>query len=74
MATLATPANMAAVAETCPGAFAYSPLTGEQFSATPGDYFWALPDEPIIDGEGEPCILAVACPGWCEDALTGEAV
>lgn len=72
-ATLATVENMARVAESCPRAVAYSPSTGEQFSATPNDYFWLGAGEAIIDSEGEPCVLAVRSECF-EDALTGEAI
>ena len=53
----ATPENMKKV-EGVQGIFAYSPTTGEQSSATPGDYFWAAPDEVLLDSEDQPMILA----------------
>lgn len=37
--------------------FAYSPLTGERYSAAPGDYFWAG-SEPLTDVNGDAMILA----------------
>ena len=41
-----------------PGVFAYSPATGEQYSANPNDYFWLTDaDGPLTDSEGEPMIL-----------------
>lgn len=81
--TLATPANMRAVREANPTrhvagctieghrAIAYSPCTGEAFSADDGDY-WNMPDdEPLRDSEGEPMILAF--PRTIHvDALSGE--
>ena len=37
--------------------FAYSPVTDERYSASPGDY-WDMPDnEPLRDSEGNPMIL-----------------
>lgn len=36
---------------------AYSLLTGEEYSATPGDYWHLSQDEPLLDSEGEPMIL-----------------
>jgi hypothetical protein len=37
--------------------FAYSPVTHEEYSATPGDY-WTMPDdEPLLDQDGVPMIL-----------------
>lgn len=61
--TLATPRNMqAALAKSgqpvsVPGLFAYSPNTGERYSASPGDYWDAPLDEPLRDSEGEPIVL-----------------
>lgn len=59
----ATPHNMKLLADrakapiAAPGIMAYSPTTGEQYSATPGDY-WDMPqDRPLIDANGEPMIL-----------------
>lgn len=40
------------------GVFAYSPLTGERYSATPGDYWNMPPTEALTDEHGEPMILA----------------
>jgi hypothetical protein len=37
--------------------FAYSPVTDERCSATPGDYWNAPDDEPLRDSEGHPMIL-----------------
>lgn len=53
---LATPANMAAVDDQ-PGVFAYSPLSGEEASATAGDYWDWDPNAPLLDGWDEPMIL-----------------
>lgn len=52
---IATPKNMSLYADET--VIAHSPLTGEETSATAGDY-WMMPiDEPLIDSEGEPMIL-----------------
>lgn len=32
--------------------FAYSPVTGEEFSVNPSDYFWLGEDEVLTDSEG----------------------
>lgn len=40
------------------GVFAYSPFTGEESSANPGDYFWLGEDDPLIDSLGQAMILA----------------
>lgn len=75
--TLATPANMREVeSHQYPNArrhvFAYSPTSGEEYSATAEDY-WNLPDdEPLRDANGEPMILAHRVTSIV-DALTGEA-
>lgn len=54
--TLATPANMKRYAY-LPNVMAYSPLTGEEYSANAGDY-WHLPDDvPLQDANGEPMVL-----------------
>lgn len=61
---LATPRNMEiarvnADEPICaPGLFAYSIITGERYSASPGDY-WSLPqDKPLLDAGGNPMVLA----------------
>lgn len=60
---LATPRNMDLLrkkdgeAISAKGVFAYSPNTGEEYSASPGDYWDAKPDEPLKDAAGEPMIL-----------------
>jgi hypothetical protein len=41
-------------------AIAYSPDTGEQYSATSGDYWHMKDDEPLRDENGEPMILVVS--------------
>jgi hypothetical protein len=68
-AVLATRRNMDAYADAHPSrpykdgiligrpAIAYSPTTGEQYSATSGDYFMRGMDDPLLDSEGEPMIL-----------------
>lgn len=40
----------------------WSPQTGEQFSATPGDYFAGESGEPLRDGMGDEMILAYITP------------
>jgi len=43
-----------------PGVLAFSPLTGEEYSANPRDYFmWSGDDEdtPLVDSAGEPMLL-----------------
>ena len=35
-----------------PGVVAYSPATGEEYSATPGDYFWLPPGQCLKDTRG----------------------
>lgn len=62
---LATPANMetlridAGEPIGCPGLFAYSPTTGERYSADAGDYWNRPADEPLRDSNGEPMVLAL---------------
>lgn len=65
---LATPANMRKLADgpvKVKGAtlIAYSPRTFEQFSATPGDYFYLPDDTPLRDGMDQPMVLAYAYEG-----------
>jgi hypothetical protein len=60
---LATPANMRKLRHIdyrAPAAvvFAYSPRTYERYSATPGDYWHMADDEPLLDENGEPMVLA----------------
>lgn len=38
-------------------AVAFSPLTGEEYSGTPGDYFWLGESEPLLDSLGVEMIL-----------------
>jgi hypothetical protein len=84
--TLATPSNMRAFEEANPArqlpngatilgrsCFAWSPVTGEQYSATAGDYFAQPDDEPLRDSEGQPMILAVTRTQFF-DALTDEPI
>ncbi len=40
-----------------PDVFAYSPATGEEYSAHPGDYFWMEPDGELLDSQGNTMIL-----------------
>lgn len=58
---IATRANMKRAAVD-PGkakaAFAYSPSTGERYSANPHDYTW-LTGDPLTDSNGDPLVLAV---------------
>jgi len=56
---LATIENMRAHPRTpgTVGLTAYSPATGEQYSADPGDYWNASPGWTMRDSEGEPMIL-----------------
>jgi hypothetical protein len=62
MLMLATPKNMKAMA-VMPGrektAFAYSPTTGERYSANPHDYWNLHDDHALLDGNGEAMVLAV---------------
>lgn len=53
---LATVENMRKV-ERVPGVMAFSPVTREEASATPGDYFMLGEQEPLLDGFQEPMIL-----------------
>lgn len=57
--TLATVRNMRIAQERGKQAFAYSPTTLEQSSATPGDYFMLGEDEPLTDSDGNPMHLVV---------------
>lgn len=41
------------------GIFAYSPVTAERYSATPGDYFYFEDGDVLKDEDGCPMILAV---------------
>lgn len=54
---LASPANMRKYAK--PGLVAYSEWTGEEYSATAGDYFWMPEDQPLEDRDGNCMTLAV---------------
>jgi len=87
MTTLATPENMARVykpsrtVETdngtvnieAPKAIAYSPVTHEEYSGHPGDYWDKPSDKPLVDSEGEPMILVYERTIYV-DAITGESV
>ena len=42
-----------------PGVYAYSPYTGEMYSANPRDYFLMDdPEEFLVDGDGNAMLLA----------------
>lgn len=87
IATLATPKNMrrweqanqARTIETPDGpaviearrCVAYSSYTGEEYSAASGDYWQLADDEPLLDSEGEPMILARQVCAMV-DVFTGE--
>ena len=58
---LATRRNM----QEHPGSIAVD-KEGYEFSATPGDYWFLDPDEPVTDVDGEPLILARPVPGTYE--------
>jgi hypothetical protein len=54
-------------------AIALSPSTGEQYSASSGDY-WNVPDdEPLRDADGEPMLLVTQHTIY-KDAMTGERI
>ena len=55
---LATVENMRAVEDRI-GVFAFSPTTSEEYSATPGDYWDAAPDEALLDANGDPMVLVI---------------
>lgn len=55
MTTVATIENMRR--HYAPGVVAYSPKTGEEFSADPRDYPWLPPGEPLMDRIDVPCVL-----------------
>ncbi len=54
--TPATVANMRKYREV-PGVLAYSPTTGEEYSANPGDYWDHELDSPLTDSNGAAMIL-----------------
>ena len=60
---LATIENMRAYyrtgspSEPAPNVFAYSPITGEEYSANPADYWNVPPGWTMKDADGEPMIL-----------------
>ena len=45
-----------------PGIVAYSPVTGETCSASPGDYFFMGDNECLFDSDGVPMVLARRVP------------
>jgi len=56
---LATPANMRKY-EDERNVFAYSPVTGERYSANHNDYILDVADDiPLVDEDGAPMVLAV---------------
>jgi hypothetical protein len=55
---LATVANMQAHYSGS-SLFAFSPLTGEECSANPADYWHMAVDDVLVDAAGEPMLLAV---------------
>lgn len=59
MTTVASKANMDRYADQ-PRVVAYSPTTGEEFSANPSDYWNAPPEFVLKDHDGDPMILVVA--------------
>lgn len=69
--TIATIENMREAESRGKRCMAYSPNTGEQFSATSADYFNLPEGKPLVDADGEPLILAVKVTRYL-DALTGE--
>lgn len=52
-------------------AVALSPSTGEEYSASAGDYFHLAADEPLRDADGEPMLLVTRHTIY-KDAMTGE--
>lgn len=84
--TLATVANMRQFKALHPGreipgggrveghrCFAFSPTTGEEASASSGDYFMLGMDEPLTGSDGEPMLLVTATTSYA-DAFTGDLV
>lgn len=58
--TPATVANMRAAEDAGRRCFAFSPVTGEEASASAGDYFWLTDeDAALVDEVGEPMVLVV---------------
>jgi hypothetical protein len=55
IALTATVENMRRVG--APGVIAYDRSNGDEYSATPGDYFWMPEREAPIDQNGRPLIL-----------------
>ena len=58
MSTLATPANMKRF-EHVAGLVAYSPTTGEEYSAWAHDYWHYTDNNPLEDANGDPMVLVV---------------
>lgn len=71
--TLATVRNMREAERRGKHCIAFSTNTYEQCSASSGDYFQLADDEPLLDAEGAPMLLAVKVTRYI-DALTGEEV
>lgn len=60
MTTFATIANMEKAREIHGNrVISWSPLTGEEYSANPGDYWQATDEWVMKDSNGEPMILVV---------------
>jgi hypothetical protein len=55
---LATPRNMKRFDDVY-GVMAYSRTTGEEYSASSGDYWNRAEDEPLVDESGDPMVLVV---------------
>lgn len=85
MSTLATPANMRRFEEAHPSrdhpdggriepvrAIAWSPITGEEYSASSGDYFTQRDDVALFDEAGEPMLLVVRAGGYRDAFDEGE--
>ena len=66
----ATPKNMEALRKEsgepicAPGVVAVSLETGEEYSASPGDYWEAPDDEALLDSAGRPMVLAHRVCKW----------
>lgn len=73
--TRATIENMHKYENMHPGTMvAISPFTGEEYSATPGDYFTATPDYCLQDSEGEDMILVRKATIYLDAASNDEII
>jgi hypothetical protein len=72
-ATLATVENMRRAEQAGIRCFAFSPTTGEEYSATSGDYWNLGAETPLMDDLGEPMILVQRVTIY-RDALTRETL